>query len=160
MPQEFNMQEALRLAIQTEKDVMDFYNKAAALTKNERGRKVFLALNTFPQTTQWHLWRQAVDDAAELGVDALILADAGLMRYASRTYPNLRLHLSVQEQLSIDQPPGIAAAYGTMAARAGEHDAQHAVMECLAETLWRAQRDRMPPDGAAYLQCLQQKAGA
>jgi rubrerythrin len=41
MPQEFNMQEALRLAIQTEKDVMDFYNKAAALTKNERGRKVF-----------------------------------------------------------------------------------------------------------------------
>ncbi len=62
----------------------------------ERGRKVFLALNTFPQTTQWHLWRQAVDDAAELGVDALILADAGLMRYARRTYPNLRLHLSVQ----------------------------------------------------------------
>jgi len=41
MPQEFNMNEALRLAIQTEKDVMDFYNKAAALTKNERGRKVF-----------------------------------------------------------------------------------------------------------------------
>jgi len=41
MPQEFNMQEAIRLAIQTEKDVMDFYNKAASLTKNERGRKVF-----------------------------------------------------------------------------------------------------------------------
>lgn len=41
MPQEFNMQNAIRLAIQTEKDVMDFYNKAAALTKNERGRKVF-----------------------------------------------------------------------------------------------------------------------
>ncbi|TLM65302.1 MAG: ferritin [Deltaproteobacteria bacterium] len=41
MPQEFNMQEAIRLAIQTEKDVMDFYKKAAALTKNERGRKVF-----------------------------------------------------------------------------------------------------------------------
>ena len=41
MPQEFSLQEAIRLAIQTEKDVMDFYNKAAALTKNERGRKVF-----------------------------------------------------------------------------------------------------------------------
>lgn len=41
MTQEFNMQEAIRLAIQTEKDVMDFYKKAAALTKNERGRKVF-----------------------------------------------------------------------------------------------------------------------
>jgi rubrerythrin len=41
MPQEFNLQEALRLAIQTEKDVMDFYSKAAAMTGNERGRKVF-----------------------------------------------------------------------------------------------------------------------
>jgi putative protease len=62
----------------------------------ERRRKVLLALNTFPQTAHWHTWRQAVDDAAELGVDALILADAGLMRYASRTWPDLRLHLSVQ----------------------------------------------------------------
>lgn len=62
----------------------------------ERGRKVLLALNTFPQAALWDVWRQAVDDAAELGVDALILADAGLMRYASRTYPDLRLHLSVQ----------------------------------------------------------------
>lgn len=44
MPQEFHLQEALRLAIQTEKDVMDFYNKAASLTRNERGRKVFKQL--------------------------------------------------------------------------------------------------------------------
>ncbi|MDP1597241.1 MAG: peptidase U32 family protein [Methylotenera sp.] len=63
---------------------------------HERSRKVLLALNTFPQTSQWHMWKQAVDDAAELGIDALILADLGLMRYASRTYPDLRLHLSVQ----------------------------------------------------------------
>jgi O2-independent ubiquinone biosynthesis protein UbiU len=62
----------------------------------ERGCKVLLALNTFPQTALWNTWKQAVDDAAELGVDALILADLGLMRYASRTYPDLRLHLSVQ----------------------------------------------------------------
>jgi O2-independent ubiquinone biosynthesis protein UbiU len=62
----------------------------------ERGRKVLLALNTFPHSAQWSTWQHAVDDAAELGVDALILADAGLMRYASRTYPDLRLHLSVQ----------------------------------------------------------------
>jgi len=44
MPQEFNMQEAIKLAIQTEKDVMDFYNKAANLTANERGKKVFQQL--------------------------------------------------------------------------------------------------------------------
>jgi collagenase-like PrtC family protease len=63
---------------------------------SEHGRKVLLALNTFPQAALWHTWQQTVDDAAELGVDALILADLGLMRYASRTYPDLRLHLSVQ----------------------------------------------------------------
>lgn len=61
-----------------------------------RGKKVLLALNTFPQTATWSRWQQAVDLAAEVGVDALILADPGLMRYASRTYPGLRLHLSVQ----------------------------------------------------------------
>lgn len=61
-----------------------------------RQKKVLLALNTFPQTTSQSLWRQAVDHAAEIGIDALILADPGLMRYASRTHPQLRLHLSVQ----------------------------------------------------------------
>jgi putative protease len=63
---------------------------------HELSCKVLLALNTYPQTAQSHMWKQAVDDAAELGIDALILADLGLMRYASRTYPDLRLHLSVQ----------------------------------------------------------------
>lgn len=61
-----------------------------------KGRKVLLALNTFPQTTTWSRWQQAVDQAAEVGIDAIILADPGLMRYASRTYPDMRLHLSVQ----------------------------------------------------------------
>jgi collagenase-like PrtC family protease len=61
-----------------------------------RGKKVFLALNTYPQASNWPHWQEAVDHAAEAGVDAVILADAGLMRYAARTYPELRLHLSVQ----------------------------------------------------------------
>jgi putative protease len=61
-----------------------------------RGKKVLLALNTYPQSATWQRWQEAVDNAAEAGVDAIILADAGLMRYASRTYPKLRLHLSVQ----------------------------------------------------------------
>ncbi|OAJ71949.1 protease [Methylobacillus sp. MM3] len=61
-----------------------------------KGKKILLALNTFPQTATWSRWQQAVDMAAEVGVDAVILADPGLMRYASRTWPQLRLHLSVQ----------------------------------------------------------------
>ncbi len=63
---------------------------------HERGRKVLLALNTYPQPQTWTTWTAAVDRAARLGVDALILADTGLMRYAARTHPQLRLHLSVQ----------------------------------------------------------------
>ncbi|WP_233862431.1 ubiquinone anaerobic biosynthesis protein UbiU [Paraburkholderia adhaesiva] len=63
---------------------------------HDRKRKVFLALNTYPQPTAWKTWREAVDRAAQSGVDAVIVADAGLIQYASERYPDLRLHLSVQ----------------------------------------------------------------
>ena len=61
-----------------------------------KGRKVLLALNTYPQADGWQRWRTAIDNAAELGMDAVILADPGLMQYAAKTHPDLRLHLSVQ----------------------------------------------------------------
>jgi len=62
----------------------------------ERGAKVLLALNVYPQPAGWAVATKAVDRAAELGVDALILADPGLLNYAAGTHPDLRLHLSVQ----------------------------------------------------------------
>lgn len=62
----------------------------------ERGRKVLVALNTYPQPDGWAAWREAVGRAAEAGVDAIIVADPGLMRFARERYPDLRLHLSVQ----------------------------------------------------------------
>ena len=62
----------------------------------QRGVKVLVALNTFPQDGNWSRWTAAVDKAAAYGVDAVILADPGLMEYAHRTHPQLRLHLSVQ----------------------------------------------------------------
>ncbi|TXI21560.1 MAG: U32 family peptidase [Ottowia sp.] len=61
-----------------------------------RGRKVLMALNTYPQAHNWADWTAAVDRAADLGVDAIILPDPGLMRYAHEKHPELRLHLSVQ----------------------------------------------------------------
>ena len=61
-----------------------------------RHRKVLLALNTYPQAATWTRWTQAVELAAELGVDALIVADLGLLEYAHRAHPKLGLHLSVQ----------------------------------------------------------------
>lgn len=58
--------------------------------------KVFVALNTYPQPSSWEMWRTAVDRAADFGVDAMIVADPGLMQYAHQRHPDLRLHLSVQ----------------------------------------------------------------
>ncbi len=61
-----------------------------------RRRKVLLALNTYPQAANWREWTTTIDTAAALGVDAVILADPGLMAYARQRHPDLRLHLSVQ----------------------------------------------------------------
>src|SRR5574340_23924 len=61
-----------------------------------RRAKVLLALNTYPQAASWNKWTEAVDRAAGLGVDAIIVADLGLLEYAAAKHPQLRLHLSVQ----------------------------------------------------------------
>ena len=63
---------------------------------HQRGARVLVALNTYPQADNWARWTAAVDRAADCGVDALILADPGLMGYAKNKHPGLALHLSVQ----------------------------------------------------------------
>jgi hypothetical protein len=67
----------------------------------------------------------------------------------------MSLHMALEEQLAIDQPPGIRAEFERILARRGDrHDALHAALECLGEVIWRAQRDRAAPDGQSYLDCL------
>lgn len=86
-------------------------------------------------------------------------------RYLERDYPpengetnpflHLSMHLAIREQLSIDQPGGIVAQYRRLVEKtASEHDAEHALLECLGEMLWQAQRRRGAPDPAVYLDCL------
>lgn len=60
------------------------------------GSRVFAAINTYAAARHWTKWTDAVDQAVDLGVDALILADPGLISYAANRYPDVRLHLSVQ----------------------------------------------------------------
>jgi collagenase-like PrtC family protease len=60
------------------------------------GRQVLFAINTYPQASAAAEWRAAIDTAAQMGADAVILADPGLMAYARDRHPDLRLHLSVQ----------------------------------------------------------------
>lgn len=78
----------------------------------------------------------------------------------SNPFLHLAMHLSISEQLQIDQPPGIRAAHAALAARLDSaHEAAHRIMDCLGETLWRAQREGTPPDANAYLDCIRRKAG-
>ena len=72
---------------------------------------------------------------------------------------HLSLHLAVAEQLAIDQPPGIRAEFERLrAAHGDEHEALHAVLECLGEVIWQAQRQQSPPDAQLYLECLRQRS--
>ncbi len=71
---------------------------------------------------------------------------------AQNPFLHMGLHMAVREQLSIDRPPGVRALHRDLQARLGDdHDADHVLMEALAETLWQAQRDGREPDQARYL---------
>ncbi|HEY2336655.1 MAG TPA: DUF1841 family protein [Burkholderiales bacterium] len=78
--------------------------------------------------------------------------------YTDETNPflHMSLHLAFEEQLSIDQPPGIAQRWRALLGRHGDrHAALHHAIECLTEVMWRARRDQAPPDADAYLRCLE-----
>lgn len=74
--------------------------RAAIRLAHTHKAKILVAINTFPKAGQLQIWQKAVDDAADLGADAVILADVGLLDYAARTHRDLRLHLSVQASAS------------------------------------------------------------
>ena len=71
---------------------------------------------------------------------------------------HLSLHLAVAEQLGIDQPPGLRGHFERLKnARGSEHEALHALVECLGEVMWQAQRHGTGPDGALYLACIERQ---
>ena len=77
---------------------------------------------------------------------------------AVNPFLHLSLHLAVAEQISIDQPPGVRAHFERLRTVHGaEHEALHALTECLGEMLWQAQRQRTAPDAAVYLACLERQ---
>lgn len=92
-------------------------------------------------------------------MERAVAADYSVEQGQSNPFLHLAMHLSISEQLSIDQPPGIRAAYLALARRLdSEHEAQHQVMECLGQMLWESQRSGLPPDGAAYIECVTRRA--
>ena len=68
---------------------------------------------------------------------------------------HLGMHIAIEEQLSIDQPPGIRDYYQKLLSRCpDEHAVQHRMMECLGEMLWQASRQAAAPQVTVYLDCL------
>lgn len=72
---------------------------------------------------------------------------------------HLSLHLAVADQLAVDRPEGIRSAYEKLRQRLEVHDAEHVLIECLGEALWRAQRDGTPIDAEQYLDSVRRCTG-
>jgi hypothetical protein len=84
-------------------------------------------------------------------VDKDFSADTG----ESNPFLHMSMHIALHEQISTNRPAGINDCYQKLCVQHGSpHDAEHAMMECLGEALWLAQRNNTSPDEAAYLECL------
>ena len=93
-------------------------------------------------------------------VDAALAAVFDVDDGRTNPFLHLAMHLTISEQCSIDQPSGIRQAVELLAARRQSlHDAHHEAMDCLGEMIWQSQRSGLPPDGAAYLDCVRRRAG-
>ena len=76
-------------------------------------------------------------------------------RGETNPFLHLSMHLSISEQISINQPPGIKEIAEKLAKKLGsEHEAQHRIMECLGQVMWEAQREGMPLNPENYLEAL------
>jgi hypothetical protein len=106
------------------------------------------------EVMQMHPEYHVVLDAPERYMNQQYFPEMG----ETNPFLHLSLHLSVIEQISINQPIGIAPIYEQLCKRHGDkHLAQHDILDCLAETIWQAQRNNTPLDSEHYLRLLNEK---
>ena len=135
-------------------DVRRFFCEAY---RKERSREILTPLEAVAR--DWIVQHPEYADHLD-DVEQALAADFGVEGGQANPFLHLSMHLSIAEQVSIDQPPGIRAATRALAQRLGsEHEAHHQVMECLGEMIWHSQRNGVAPDGAAYLDCVRRRAG-
>lgn len=92
-------------------------------------------------------------------VDAALASMAQVLEERENPFLHLSMHLSISEQCSIDQPRGVRQALELLTLRRGSlHLAHHDAMGCLGNMLWESQRAGRPPDGPAYLACIEHQA--
>ena len=97
---------------------------------------------------------QSLLESGTAAIEAEFPPEAG----ATNPFLHMGFHIAVREQVAIDRPPGIRAVFHTLAARGNPHAAEHIMTKCLAEALWRAQREARPADERAYLTALRRQA--
>ncbi len=88
--------------------------------------------------------------------DSETVAQAEFTPEQGQTNPFLHMgmHIALREQAQSNRPAGVQQLYQKLVAGKGQHDAEHAMMDCLGQVLWRAQRDGTEPDQNSYLECL------
>lgn len=86
-------------------------------------------------------------------------ADFSVEQGRTNPFLHLSMHLAINEQLSIDQPPGIKAAFQSLLATRDAHEAAHVIMEALGEVVWEAQRLGTPLDTEKYIDLIRRHAG-
>lgn len=92
-------------------------------------------------------------------LEAALRSMADAVEGQGNPFLHLSMHLSISEQCSIDQPRGIRQAVELLTHRRNSlHDAHHAAMDCLGKMIWESQRAGRPPDGDAYIDCVQRHA--
>lgn len=93
-------------------------------------------------------------------VDAALQRDYSIDSGKTNPFLHLSMHLTIAEQVTINQPQGVRVAYEALAHKKNSiHEAHHEMMECLGEMIWNSQRNGTPPDGNAYITALMRRAG-
>lgn len=128
----------------------------------------------FCNAWQKHLQRSIVEGAEATAIDIILRhpeyhallssGEAAVSRDwtpedgAMNPFLHLSLHLAIAEQISIDQPPGVRTAWQKLAARLDPHAAEHVILECLGETIFRAQQVGGGMDALAYVESIERAA--
>jgi len=118
--------------------------------KLEQGRPLEPMEALIADILQLHPEYNALLSDPEQALAADFDADSG----QSNPFLHLAMHLSLREQAQVNRPAGIRDIHDRLCRRLGIHDAEHAMMECLGQVLWQAQREGHPPDEQAFLECL------
>ena len=137
----------------SQSDVRRFFCSVYAKTKSNRPLEALeiIASQWLAEHPEYHADFADEDAALEKMYDI----EGG----KTNPFLHLSMHLSISEQCSIDQPRGIRQAVELLTAKRDSlHDAHHEAMDCLGQMVWESQRAGRPPDGAAYIDCVQRHA--